>query len=264
MSSKKEEMREIIRKNYANVALNGAQGGCCCSSGCCGTDTSVDIAETTKRIGYLEDDINKAPFEANMGLGCGNPIAIASLKEGETVLDLGSGGGFDCFLARRQVGEAGYVIGVDMTPEMVKLARENAEKSGYTNVEFRLGEIEHLPVADSSVDVIISNCVINLSLDKEQVFCEAYRVLKTGGKLSVSDVVATAELPDQVKQDLSMMTGCIAGAEYVENIRTMMHKAGFKDIKLTPKDNSKAIISSWVPNRNIENFVASYIIEATK
>lgn len=264
MTSKKEEVREIIRKNYAEVALNGSQGGCCCSSGCCGTATSVDIGEITKRIGYLEDDINKAPLEANMGLGCGNPIAIASLKEGETVLDLGSGGGFDCFLARRQVGEAGYVIGVDMTPEMVRLACENAEKSEYTNVEFRLGEIEHLPVADASIDVIISNCVINLSLDKEQVFCEAYRVLKAGGKLSVSDVVATAELPAQIKSDLKLMTGCIAGAEYVENIRTMMDSAGFKDIKLTPKDNSKDIISSWVPNRNVEDFVASYIIEATK
>lgn len=264
MKRNKEELRELIRKNYAEVALNGAQGGCCCSSGCCGTNTSVDISESTKRIGYSEDDISKAPLEANMGLGCGNPIAIAALKEGENVLDLGSGGGFDCFLARRQVGDAGYVIGVDMTPEMVKLARENAEKSGYTNVEFRLGEIEHLPVADSSIDVIISNCVINLSLDKEKVFGEAYRVLKAGGKLSVSDVVATADLPDQIKYDLSMMTGCIAGAEYVENIRTMIHKAGFKDIKLTPKDNSKDIISSWVPNRNVEDFVASYIIEATK
>ena len=264
MIRKKEEMRAAIRKNYAEVASKGAQGGCCCSGGCCGTDTNVDVSESTKRIGYSEEDINKAPLEANMGLGCGNPIAIAALKEGENVLDLGSGGGFDCFLARRQVGEAGYVIGVDMTPEMIKLARENAEKSGYTNVEFRLGEIEHLPVADSSIDVIISNCVINLSLDKENVFCEAYRVLKAGGKLSISDVVATAELPDQIKNDLKLMTGCIAGAEYVENIRSMMQKAGFKDIKLTPKDNSKDIISSWVPGRNIEDFVASYIIEANK
>lgn len=264
MARKKEEMRELIRKNYAEIALKGAQGGCCCSSGCCGTDTNADISETTKRIGYSEDDINKSPLEANMGLGCGNPIAIVALKDGDNVLDLGSGGGFDCFLARGQVGDSGYVIGVDMTPEMVKLARENVEKSEYTNVEFRLGEIEHLPVADASIDVIISNCVINLSLDKEKVFCDAYRVLKVGGKLSVSDVVATAELPDQIKNDLSMMTGCIAGAEYIENIRTMMQKAGFKDIQLTPKDNSKDIISSWVPNRNIEDFVASYIIEATK
>jgi SAM-dependent methyltransferase len=266
MIRKKEEMRELIRKNYAQIALKGAQGGCCCGSGsgCCGTDTNVDISESSKRIGYSEDDINKAPLEANMGLGCGNPIAIATLKDGDNVLDLGSGGGFDCFLARRQVGDTGCVIGVDMTPEMVKLARENAEKNGYENVEFRLGEIEHLPVADASVDVIISNCVINLSLEKEKVFSEAYRVLKAGGKLSISDVVATAQLPEHIKHDLSMMSGCIAGAEYVENIRAMMHKAGFKHIKLTPKDNSKDIISSWVPNRNIEDFVSSYIIEATK
>ncbi|MDD3140519.1 MAG: arsenite methyltransferase [Lachnospiraceae bacterium] len=264
MTRKKEVVRELIRKNYAEVALKGAQGGCCCSSGCCGTDTNVDISESTKRIGYSEDDINKVPLESNMGLGCGNPIAIAALKEGDNVLDLGSGGGFDCFLAREKVGDTGCVIGVDMTPEMIKLARENAEKSGYANIEFRLGEIEHLPVADASIDVIISNCVINLSLDKEKVFCEAHRVLKAGGKLSVSDVVATAELPEQIKDDLSMMAGCIAGAEYIENIKIMMHKAGFKDIKLTPKDNSKDIISSWVPNRNIEDFVASYIIEATK
>lgn len=264
MTRKKEEMRALIRKNYAKVALSGKQGGGCCSSGCCGTDTKVKISESTKRIGYSEDDINKAPLEANMGLGCGNPLAIAALKKGDNVLDLGSGGGFDCFLAREKVGDSGLVIGVDMTPEMVGLARENTERGGYTNVQFRLGEIEYLPVADDSIDVIISNCVINLSLDKEQVFCEAYRVLKAGGKLSVSDVVATAELPEQVKHDLSMMTGCVAGAEYVENIRSMMHKAGFKNINLTPKDNSKDIISSWVPDRNIEDFVASYIIEAQK
>jgi arsenite methyltransferase len=173
-------------------------------------------------------------------------------------------GGFDCFLARAQVGETGHVIGVDMTPEMVKLARENAQKSGYTNVEFRLGEIEHLPVADESVDVIISNCVINLSLEKEQIFKEAYRVLKPGGRISISDIVATAEMPEQIRQDLTMMTGCIAGAEHVENIRTMLQNAGFKDIKLTPKDNSREILKSWVPGRNVEDFVSSYIIEAIK
>jgi SAM-dependent methyltransferase len=199
-----------------------------------------------------------------MGLGCGNPIAIAALKEGETVLDLGSGGGLDCFLARRQVGEKGFIIGVDMTPEMIKLARKNAEKSGYVNVEFRLGEIEHLPVADSSVDVIISNCVINLSLDKQKVFNEAFRVLKSGGRLSISDVVATAELPEQIRHDLTMMTGCIAGAEYVETIKNILQTAGFSNIRMIPKDNSKEIISSWVPNRNVEEFVASYIIEAEK
>lgn len=151
-----------------------------------------------------------------------------------------------------------------MTPDMIKLSRKNAEKSGYTNVEFRLGEIEHLPVADVSVDVIISNCVINLSLEKDKVFKDAYRVLKPGGRLSISDVVATAELPAEIKQDLTLMTGCIAGAEYVENIKAMMEDSGFKDIELTPKDNGREIVKSWVPDRNIEDFVASYIIEATK
>lgn len=216
------------------------------------------------KIGYTEEDLFSVPAGSNMGLGCGNPIAIASLKEGETVLDLGCGGGFDCFLARRQVGEIGYVIGVDMTPDMIKLARKNAEEDGYTNVEFRLGEIEHLPVADASADVIISNCVINLSLEKEKVFEEAYRVLRPGGRLSISDVVATAELPEQIKQDLRMMTGCIAGAEYVENIRMLMQSAGFKDIKLVPKDNGREIVRSWVPDGNIEDYVTSYIIEAVK
>ena len=264
MTNNKEEIRESIRKNYAEVATKGTSGGCCCSSGCCCGDATIDIDETSLRIGYSDEDITNVPFEANMGLGCGNPTAIASIKEGETVLDLGSGGGFDCFLARRQVGDSGYVIGVDMTAEMVKLARDNARKSSYTNVEFRLGEIEHLPVADSSIDVIISNCVINLSLDKDKVFLEAFRVLKQGGRLSISDIVATAKLPDEILQDLRMMAGCIAGAEYVENIRLMMQNAGFKEIRLTPKDNSREILQSWLPDKNIEDYVASYIIEGSK
>jgi len=186
------------------------------------------------------------------------------LKEGEVVLDLGSGGGIDCFLARRQVGETGHVIGVDMTPDMIKLARKNAEQSAYTNIEFRLGEIEHLPVANSSVDVIISNCVINLSLDKKKVFKEAFRVLKPGGRLSISDVVATAQLPQNIKQDLALIASCIGGAEYVEDIKTMLQNVGFKDIQMTPKDNSREIVKSWAPDKNIEDFVASYIIEAVK
>lgn len=259
----KEKVREFIRLNYSKVAQSGSTGGCC-SGGCSCNGDPIDIKEASLSIGYSEDDLSKVPPEANMGLGCGNPIAIAGLKEGDTVLDLGCGGGFDCFLARSQVGETGYVIGVDMTPDMVTLARKNLQQSGYTNIDFRLGEIEHLPVADASVDVIISNCVINLSLDKEQVFREAYRVLKPGGRLSISDVVATAELPERVKQDLTMLSGCVAGAEYVENLKKMMLDAGFKGNKLIPKDNGREIVKSWVPDSKIEDYVASYIIEATK
>jgi ubiquinone/menaquinone biosynthesis C-methylase UbiE len=269
MFNNKEEVRGHIRKRYANVAKNASKG-CGCGSGCCGENENTleynpnYIEEVSSKIGYTKSDLANVPQDANMGLGCGNPIAIAGLKEGEAVLDLGSGGGFDCFLARRQVGESGYVIGVDMTPEMIQLSRKNAEKSKYTNVEFRLGEIEHLPVSDKSIDVIISNCVINLSLDKEQVFREAYRVLKLGGRLSISDVVATAELPENIRQDLSMVSGCMAGAEYIDNIRAMLEKIEFKDIKMIPKDNSKEIIKSWAPNTNIEDYVASFIIEAKK
>lgn len=263
MTNSKEDVRDFIRKNYAEVALKGSEGGGC-SGGCSCSGTPMDILEASIKVGYTKDDLSDVPLKSNMGLGCGNPVAIASLKEGEVVLDLGSGGGFDCFLSRRQVGETGFVIGVDMTPEMIKLSRKNAEKSGYRNVEFRLGEIEHLPVADSSVDVIISNCVINLSLDKQQVFKEAYRVLKSGGRLSISDVVATAELPEQIKKDLEMMAGCIAGAQYVEELRTMLQNAGFENIRMIPKDNSKEIIKAWTPDKNVEEFVASYIIEADK
>lgn len=259
----KEEIRDYIRKNYAEVARKGTEGGCC-GGGCSCSGAPIDISEASTRIGYTEYDLSSVPSESNMGLGCGNPIAIAALKKGEVVLDLGSGGGFDCFLARKQVGETGYVIGVDMTPDMIKLARNNAEKSGYANVEFRLGEIEHLPVENSSVDVIISNCVINLSPEKEKVFKEAFRVLKPGGRLSISDIVATAQLPQNVKQDLALVAGCVGGAEYVEDIKKMLQNAGFKDIRMTPKDNSREIISSWAPGSRIEDFVASYIIEARK
>ncbi len=264
MANCKEDFRAFIRKNYGAVALRGSEsGGCCSGSNCCNA-TLLDISEISTRIGYSKEDLADMPSEANMGLGCGNPIAIASLKEGETVLDLGSGGGFDCFLARRQVGDTGQVIGVDMTPEMIKLARKNAEQSNFTNVEFRLGEIEHLPVADASVDVIISNCVINLSLDKAQVFKEAFRVLKPGGRLSISDVVATAPLPQNIKKDMTLITGCIGGAEYVDNIKSMLKEAGFRNIQMTPKNNSREIIQSWTVDTNIADYVASFIIEATK
>jgi len=259
----KEELAKFIRKKYGDIASKTKMGASCCEGNSC-CDSNLDLEQTSVKLGYSETDLRDVPNDANMGLGCGNPLAFADLKEGEVVLDLGSGGGFDCFLARRQVGETGYVIGVDMTPEMIDLSRKNAEKAGYTNVDFRLGEIEHLPVADNSVDVIISNCVINLSPDKQQVFKEAYRVLKAGGRLCVSDIVATARLPEDVKRDLAMLVGCVAGAEYVEDIRGMLQIAGFKNIRLTPKDNSKEIINSWAPGKKLEEFVASYIIQAEK
>lgn len=264
MKKSREDIREAIRKNYAGVAVKRS-GGCCSGGGggcCCGSASGIQ--DSSIKLGYTEDNIKEAPAEANMGLGCGNPIAIAALKEGETVLDLGSGGGFDCFLASRRVGETGFVIGVDMTPDMISLARKNAEKGEYTRVEFRLGEIEHLPVADASIDVIISNCVINLSIDKQQVFREAYRVLKPGGRLSISDVAATAELPEQMRQDIQMVAGCIGGAELVEDLRKMLQNAGFGNISFIPKDNSREIIKSWGFGEGVEDYVASYTIEAIK
>jgi arsenite methyltransferase len=222
----------------------------------------IDIKKLSLNLGYAESDFEGVPTESNMGLGCGNPLAMAALKEGETVLDLGSGGGFDCFLAAKAVGESGKVIGVDMTPEMIKLARQNAAKGSYNNVEFRLGEIEHLPVADNSVDVIISNCVINLALDKEQVFHEMYRVLKPGGRISVSDIVAAAEIPPEIRNDLTRIAGCIAGAEQVNNVRAMLEKAGFASIYINPQEGSDEMIRGWAPGA--ERFVGSFLIEAAK
>lgn len=262
MKMSKEKIREHIRKQYSKAANKKAQP--CCGGGCGCNGTTKDVGEASKRLGYSEKDFFDAPLDSNMALGCGNPVAIASLKNGETVLDLGSGGGFDCFLARKQVGEAGRVIGVDMTPDMIALARKNAEKSGFSNMEFRLGEIENLPVADSIVDIIISNCVINLSQDKKQVFKEAFRVLKPGGRLCVSDVVATAEIPDAIRQDLEMISGCMGGAEQIDSLRMMLQEAGFIDIRFTAKNNSAEIVSDWAPNTGIESYVASYIIEAVK
>jgi arsenite methyltransferase len=226
---KKEEVRKTVRESYAQVAASNSS--CCApkSSCCCSSTTVTDIS---KSIGYSEKDIESVPEGANLGLGCGNPTAVASLKEGEVVLDLGSGAGFDCFLAANMVGKKGKVIGVDMTPEMVEKARENARRGGYQNVEFRLGEIENLPAPDSSVDVIISNCVINLSPEKDRVFREAFRVLKPGGRLMVSDIVLLSELPDSIKKSVAAYIGCVAGAskkdEYLRHIKT----AGFKEVTI--------------------------------
>ncbi len=259
---KKELLRGVIRKNYAKVARGSAKG--CCGGGCSCGGVPVSAGEAAQRIGYTQNDLDGVPEGANMGLGCGNPLAIASLREGETVLDLGCGGGFDCFLARLRVGESGHVIGVDMTPDMIALARGNGEKSGYNNVEFRLGEIEHLPVADGTVDVILSNCVINLAIDKRQVYRDAYRVLKPGGRLSISDVVAEKALPERMKNDASLVSGCIGGAELAENIRTMLLETGFVDIALKPREQSREIIRSWGFEGNLEDYVASYEIQARK
>lgn len=199
-----------------------------------------------------------------MGLGCGNPQAIAALRPGETVLDLGSGGGFDCFLAAQAVGEGGRVIGVDMTPEMVARSREAAAKAGVSNVEFRLGEIEHLPVADNAVDAIISNCVINLSPDKRSVFAEAYRVLKPGGRLAISDIVATAELPQETKEEMALHTGCVAGAATVEALERTLADVGFQSIRIAVNEQSREFIRHWLPGRRLEEYIAAASIQARK
>ncbi len=223
----KEEIKKVVREGYAKIAKQ--ESSCCVpANSCCGsTDLAQDIS---KSIGYTEEELKAVPEGANLGLGCGNPVALASLKEGETVLDLGSGAGFDCFLAADKVGKNGRVIGVDMTPEMVEKARGNARKSNYTNVEFRLGEIENLPVADNSVDIVISNCVINLAPDKRKVFSEAFRVLKPGGRLMISDIVLLKALPDFIKDSIEAYIGCLSGAimrdEYLEAIKA----SGFQEV----------------------------------
>lgn len=216
------EKKEVIKKKYQDIAIFG---GSCCPGGssCCGDSSSADIS---KSLGYSEADVKIAP-DANMGLGCGNPTAFAELKPGDIVLDLGSGAGFDCFLAAQKVGNAGKVIGVDMTPEMIEKAQANARKYGYSNVEFRHGDIEALPVEDSSVDVIISNCVINLAPDKEKVFREAFRVLKPEGRMYISDMVLLEDLPEKLKSDSDLLAGCIAGAVLKEEYLRLLKKAGF-------------------------------------
>jgi arsenite methyltransferase len=224
---KKETIRENVKDRYGNFVK---QGSSCCGSG------NVSADNMSKLVGYSDKDIESVPQGANLGLGCGNPIALASLKEGETVLDLGSGAGFDCFLAGKLVGPKGKVIGVDMTPEMLKRARENASKGNYKNVEFREGVIEALPVDDDSVDAVISNCVINLSTDKEQVFKEMYRVLKIGGRFMVSDMTLTKELPEELRESVAAYAGCIAGAITKEEYLSGIKKAGFKDVLIVKEE----------------------------
>ena len=294
----KEKIRESVRDRYGKIAktrgvaseqnqtasccepteisTEAPQAASCCgpteictepsqSASCCGpADFSVE--KMSALMGYSKEDLDRVPEGSNLGLGCGNPVAIASLKPGETVVDLGSGGGFDCFLASKEVGEAGQVIGVDMTAEMVSKARKNAEKMGTNNVEFRLGEIEHLPVADNSADIIMSNCVINLSPDKLNVYRDAYRALKPGGRLAISDVLATAELPDKIRNDLSLVSACVGGAETIDKTKEILKKSGFQDIKIIPKDNSREVIREWDPAKTEKagDYVVSAYIEAVK
>jgi len=259
-----DEIRQAVTMRYRLAALKDATS-CGCQSDCCGGPAPGDAhRQVSANLGYSEDQLSSVPEGSNLGLGCGNPQAIASLRPGEVVLDLGSGAGFDCFLAAQQVGPAGSVIGVDMTPEMVAKARANAAQSGSKNVSFRLGEIEALPAADETVDVIISNCVINLSPDKAAVFREAFRVLKPGGRLAISDVVATAELPAELLSDPDLYAGCSAGAKTVDELERFLRQAGFSEILITPRDESRSFIREWVPGRQLEDYIVSAAITAIK
>jgi SAM-dependent methyltransferase len=242
---KETEVKKNVREHYGRVARK--EQSCCGnkgSSSCC--DGTQDAREASRNIGYSEAEMDSVPEGANLGLGCGNPTALASLKEGETVIDLGSGAGFDCFLAANKVGESGRIIGVDMTPEMLEKGRENARQGGYSNVEFRLGEIENLPVADDTADVIISNCVINLAPDKKRVFREAYRALKPGGRIMVSDIVLSQELPEAIKNSIEAYVGCVAGASLESDYLAAVKSAGFKDIQISDEAvfDTKDIINS--------------------
>ena len=248
------KVKEMIRDRYGSIAAG--------SAGCCGIPAAAQ--EVSCSMGYSEAELASLPEGADLGLGCGNPQAFAAMRPGEVVVDLGSGAGIDCFLAARQVGPAGRVIGVDMTHEMLTKARANGEQVGAANVEFRLGEIEHLPIGDNTADVVISNCVINLVPDKEQVYREAFRVLRLGGRLAIADVVNTVPLPPDLSADTALLCGCIAGAATVRQIEDWLAAAGFADIRITVKPGSRELVATWAPGRGIEDFVASATIEARK
>ncbi|MFC1461088.1 arsenite methyltransferase [Verrucomicrobiota bacterium] len=244
-SEKAEQIRDSVREAYSSIATKG--GSCCAtSSSCCGSSSAEDLA---KEIGYSDEELAALPDGANMGLSCGNPTALASLKPGEVVLDLGSGGGFDVFIAARKVGPTGQAIGIDMTPEMISKARRNElsfrKQTGLANVEFRLGEIEHLPAADKSVDVVISNCVINLSPDKSQVWREIARVLKPRGRAAVSDIALLRPLPEAIRESIVALAGCVAGAVLVSETEAMIKAAGLTDITVTAKPDYIDSMTEW-------------------
>jgi len=265
---RKEEIKKVIREGYAKIAK---QDSSCCTplDSCC---ESPDLAKNiSRKIGYTEKELKAVPEGANLGLGCGNPVALASIREGETVLDLGSGAGFDCFLAGNKVGKNGRVIGIDMTPEMIEKARENAKKGNYENVEFRLGELENIPVADNSVDLIISNCVINLAPDKRRVFMEAFRVLKPGGRLMISDIALLKELPDFIKNSIEAYIGCVSGAIMRDEYIGVIKAAGFQDVRIIDETSfpwecfgndptAKKIIENFkIPTEKIKKVISSVI-----
>jgi arsenite methyltransferase len=254
MSETHADIRDDVREHYAKVA----QG----ETGCC--DSGNSCCNVSEQIGYSKEDLESLPKEAEMGLGCGNPISFAGLKLGEVVLDLGSGGGVDCFLASKIVGATGKVIGVDMTPEMISKARKNAASGNYQNVEFRLGEIEHLPAGDSTVDAVISNCVINLSPSKLQVYKEAHRVLKPGGRLAVADMVALQPLPDHLKNDVAAYTGCLAGAELISRLEAWLSDAGFECIEIKVRHKSSEFIQSDTAEGRLDDYIASADVTAFK
>jgi SAM-dependent methyltransferase len=262
-----EQIKEIVRNRYGAIA-QGTVSSCCAPkasapSSCCG-GAEPDIDDLARRMGYADADLNAVGDGANLGLGCGNPQAIGAMQPGEVVVDLGSGAGFDCFLAARQVGPTGRAIGVDMTHEMLKKARENTVKLGLANVEFRLGEIEHLPVADATADVIISNCVINLSPDKPAVLREAFRALKSGGRVAVSDIVMLRPLTPELAAMKELYSGCVTGAASVAELARWLTEAGFIEIRITPKPESRDLIRDWAPDLGIEDHISSATIEARK
>jgi arsenite methyltransferase len=259
------EIKEMVRARYGEIAA-GTMAECCApaAASCCNPSPARAVDDKALEMGYSAEELAAVPEGANLGLGCGNPQAIARMKPGEVVVDLGSGAGFDCLLAAQRVGATGRVIGVDMTHEMLKKARENATKVGAANVDFRLGEIEHLPIADDTADLIISNCVVNLVPDKAQVFREAFRVLKPNGRIVISDVVNIKPLSSDLANDRALICGCIAGAATPDKIETWLAAAGFIDIRISVQPESRELIETWAPGRGIEDFVASATIEARK